>query len=113
MISHLSLEEIIGLKLELALRAFTQPIFGFQIYNRLDKIVKEAVVRYAVTAARSGYDAAAFLGVTRAELSKLVSAFGADSLFHDEIVTRDKRYLIRDDDILENVKEYQRAANMS
>lgn len=109
-ISNMSLEDLIAIKLEMTVRSVPNPLYGFNIWHRLDKIVKEAVLRYAITSTRSNYDAASFLGITRTQLSQLITAYAAESWIHDEIVTRDKRYIIREKDNITELKSYKRAA---
>ena len=52
MLSGLTLEEIIGLRLELAARAVDHKLYGFKIWQSIPNIAKEAVLMYTVSAAR-------------------------------------------------------------
>jgi len=71
MISHLTMEEIIALKLELATRAVGGKFYGNYLFKVMPYIAKEAVVRYALSATETKKAAAMFLGVTRKEFNRI------------------------------------------
>ena len=53
MISSLTFEELIGLRLELAAKSVNHKLFGFKIWLSLPYIIKEAVLKYTYSAART------------------------------------------------------------
>jgi len=69
MLSSLTLEEIISVKLELSARYLNNRMYNFQIWKSIESICREAVVRFALSACRSKLDAATFLGLNLTELN--------------------------------------------
>ena len=69
MLSSLSLEEIIAVKLELSARYLNSRMYNFPIWKSIEAICREAVVRFALSACRSKLDAASFLGLSLGELN--------------------------------------------
>ena len=64
MLNNLSLEEIIGLKLEVSARNVNYFLYGFPVWKMIERIVKEAVINYIAAAAASYQEASAFLGLS-------------------------------------------------
>ena len=83
MMSDLTLEEIIAVKLELAAKSAQQPLYGVPIWHSLHNIVQDAVIKYAFSATRTKRDAMRFLGLTPKYYSDLQSKFQPDSYFED------------------------------
>lgn len=81
MLSSLTLEEIIALKLELASRTVGGMLYGMPLWGALPNICKDAVLRYAVSASRSNAEAARLLGVDKARLKKLYKKFDLYNYF--------------------------------
>ena len=75
MLSALTIEEVIGLRLELAARSLNSKLYGFKLWENIPKIAREAVLLYAVTAAKTKGEAASFLGITKNELFKNIKKF--------------------------------------
>ena len=71
MLSHLTMEEIIALKLELATRAVGGKFYGNYLFKVMPYIAKDAVVRYALSATETKKAATMFLGVTRKEFNRI------------------------------------------
>ena len=84
MLSGLTLEEIIGLRLELAARSVDHKLYGFKIWQSIPNIAKEAVLMYTVSAARTNGEAASFLGIKKAELRKLIKKFDIKNYFNKD-----------------------------
>ena len=78
MVHNLSLEELIGLKLELAASHINNRLYNFPIYKSLRYIVKEACLHLALSSTRTFGDAASFLGMREGELHKEVDKFKID-----------------------------------
>ena len=69
--NNLSLEEVIGLKLELASKSsFNGKLYGVPIWYSIPSIVKDAVLKYALSATRSKREAARFLGLNELAMKK-------------------------------------------
>ena len=78
MIHNLSLEELIGLKLELAASHINNKLYNFPVYKSLRYIVKEACLHFALSSTRTFGDAASFLGMREGELHTEVRKFNID-----------------------------------
>lgn len=84
MLNSLTLEELIGLKLELANKAAGSPLFGLPLYRSMKDVAKVAVLMYAASATRSDREAAALLGITRMEYKNLVKEYNIINYFEGE-----------------------------
>ena len=78
MLSTLTLEEIIGLKLELASLYINNKLYNFPIYKSIKYITKEACLKFALSATRTYGDAASFLGMNESDLRKEIKKFKID-----------------------------------
>tara|TARA_Y100000034_G_scaffold27316_1_gene32601 strand:- start:60 stop:431 length:372 start_codon:yes stop_codon:yes gene_type:complete len=84
--NNLSLEEVIGLKLELASKfGLRGKMYGLPIWYSLRTIVKDAVLKYAVSATRSKREAARFLGLHEQSLNILLRKHKVDKYFEEGI----------------------------
>ena len=83
MFNALSLEEAIGLKLELAAKAAGDKLYGMPLWNSLNDITKEAVFKYSLSATRTKKEAASFLGISLKSFHKLQKKFRSDHYFLD------------------------------
>tara|TARA_R100000278_G_scaffold89029_1_gene67925 strand:- start:134 stop:496 length:363 start_codon:yes stop_codon:yes gene_type:complete len=83
-ISNLTLEDLIALKLELSVRPISNRLYGLPIWDNLPNIVQEAVLKYAVSATRSQGEAMRFLGLKQTHFSKLMHKYKIDSFFTEE-----------------------------
>ena len=84
MLNNLSLEEIIGLKLELASKSCGNALYGIPLWRSLRYIVEDAVLKYALSATRTKKEYARFLGLRRIEAQKLSWKYNPDSYFENE-----------------------------
>ena len=78
MVQSLSLEEIIGLKLELAASHINNKLYNFPVYRSIRYIVKEACLTFALSSTRTFDEAASFLGIRPGELRKEIKRFKID-----------------------------------
>ena len=76
-------EELIGLKLELAAKAAGGMLYGIPILSSLPYLVKDSVLKYALSATRSKKEAARFLGIKLDHLKKLLKNYDIESYFKD------------------------------
>ena len=81
MLSNLTLEELIGLKLEVSGRAVKHKLYGLRIYDRIGKICRNGIFKYAISAAQSKKEASMFLGMTMKQLNYYIRR---EKLFEDE-----------------------------
>lgn len=84
MLNSLALEEIIALKLELAAKASGSPLYGVPLWKSLVFIVREAVLKFAISATRSKAEAATFLGISREDLWRKEKYYQTESFFSEE-----------------------------
>ena len=74
-IHNLTLEDLIVVKLELSTRTQKSPLFGMPLYDMLETIVAEAMMKYAVSVTTTPSEAAASLGIALDTLRKNMHQF--------------------------------------
>ena len=84
MLSSLTLEEVIALKLELSTKPVSNRMYGFPIWSALNNIVQDAVFKYAFSATRTQAEAMRFLGLKEQSFHILRKKFGIDDYFIDK-----------------------------
>ena len=82
-IGSLSLEELIGLKFELSANHINNRLYGFDIWRKTSYIVKDAVLKFAISTTKSKKDAARFLGITAQEFQKVCRNYKIDDYFKE------------------------------
>ena len=87
MLNNLSLEEAIGLKLELASRVAGSKLYGFNIWQTLPEIIKDAVLKYAMSATRTKAESMRFFGLNVSMYKKLLKKYEIDSYFEENSLT--------------------------
>ena len=80
----LSLEEVIALKLELAVKAAGNYMFGYQIWRSLGNIAKDATLKWALSVTRTKLEAVRLLGLDKADFVRLLREYGSETFFTDE-----------------------------
>ena len=84
--NNLSLEEVIGLKLELASKfGLKGKMYGLPIWYSLRTIVKDAILKYALSATRSKREAGRFLGINERQFSLLIRSHQIDNYFEEKV----------------------------
>ena len=63
-LASLTLEEIISLKLELAAKNVKGKLYGFPIWNTTNLIIKDSLIKFALSATNSHSEAANLRGLT-------------------------------------------------
>ena len=81
MLSSLTMEEIIGLRLELAAKAVNYKLYGANLWHAIPDMVKDGVLKYVFSAARTKGEMASFLGIDKAALKKLLNKYEITSYF--------------------------------
>ena len=84
MLNNLSLEEVIGLKLELAAKAAGGMLYGLPIWYSLKNITNDAVLKYAYSATSTKMEAARFLGLDKNRLNRLLKKHQTESYFEEK-----------------------------
>ena len=80
-INNLSLEELIAIKLELSASNLNNRLYGFDIWRNSNSIVKEALLKFAISTTKSKKDAARFLGVSYSEFNNLYKRYQLEDFF--------------------------------
>ena len=80
-LSSLTLEEIIGLKLEQSSKILNGRQFGLPLWRTLDFIVKEAVMKWVISASRTDIEAARYLGLEVSEFYNFRKMFNIVDYF--------------------------------
>ena len=81
MLSSLTLEDIIALRLELAAKSVNNKLYGLKIWENIPNIAKEAVLKYAYSAARTKNEAASFLGINKSDFRKIIKKYNIENFF--------------------------------
>lgn len=81
MLSALTLEDVISLKLEIASRNVKGKLYGYPIYQAMPDIAKEAVFKWAVTAADTKTNASRILGISLDKFNKIYKKLNIDNFF--------------------------------
>ncbi len=82
-VSSISLEDLIAIKFELAASNINNRLYGFDIWRNSQHIVKDAILKFAISKTKSKKDAARFLGLTYSEFSKLCKKYETNNFFKD------------------------------
>ena len=80
-LSNLTFEEIIALKLELSSKMLKSTFIGAPLWYNLQYIVKDAVLKYAYSIANSSREAAALLGLPKYKIRKLLYKYRTENYF--------------------------------
>ena len=83
-INKLTLEEIIAVKLELAAKSSGGFIYGLPIWNSLINIVRDATLKFALSATRTKAEAARFIGVNTENFNLYLKQYGTENYFNNE-----------------------------
>ena len=84
-INKLSLEDLIAVKLELSANNINNRLYGFDLWRQSNKIIKEALLKFAISTTNSKKDAARFLGLTYTEFSRVLKLFEVKEYFTEDI----------------------------
>ena len=75
LLNGLTIEELIGLKLEIASSHANNRLYGFPILSAMRSICEEACIRYAASACKTTVKAALFLGIDNARYLNKIKKF--------------------------------------
>ena len=82
-IDSMTLEDLIAVKLELSARHINNKLYAFNLLSNTNRLVKEAIIKFAISATQSKVDAARFLGIDYEGLRKLVNEYGLQDYFNE------------------------------
>jgi phosphoribosylaminoimidazole carboxylase (NCAIR synthetase) len=80
-LSSLTLEEIIGLRLELAAKTVNYKLYGINLWHSVQDIVRDGILKYVYSAARTKGEMASFLGIDKNTLKKLLNKYDITNYF--------------------------------
>jgi hypothetical protein len=83
-INNLKLEDIVAVKLELSSKYINNRLYGFDIWRRTSYIVKDGILKYSLSVAKSKKDAARFLGITYVEYMKQLKKYKTREYFKND-----------------------------
>ena len=74
-INRLTLEDLIAVKFELSAQHINNRPYGFDIWRKSGYIIKEAILKFAISTTNSKKDAARFLGLTYVDFKKALDHY--------------------------------------
>ena len=83
-LSSLTLEEVIALKLELAVQLTKHKLYNFPLWKAMPSICRDAVLRYVLSACESKRDGARMLGIDIREFNSLLKRYNTEKLFNND-----------------------------
>ena len=96
MINKLSLEEIIALKLELSAKAINGKLYGFYLWHNINKIVRESILLFAISATRTIDQATALLGIRdHTQMKTIIRRYKSTLCFYGVYDLKNRRYVKR------------------
>jgi len=84
-INKLSLEDLIAVKLEMSANNVNNRLYGFDLWRQSNNIIKEALLKFAISTTNSKKDASRFLGLTYLEFNRVLKAFKVKDYFSEDI----------------------------
>ena len=87
MLSNLTLEEVIALKLEMAAKSLGGKLYGFKLWDALGNISRDAAFKFAVSATTSKKSAMRLLGISSSNFNKLYKKYEIDGYFEENNLT--------------------------
>ncbi len=81
LISQLSLEDLISIKLELILKSLNGKLYGFPIWKNINHITKDALIKAAVKNTSSIKQAAALLNMRTTQIKQFILKYGLSDDF--------------------------------
>jgi len=84
-INKLTLEDLIAIKLELSANNINNRLYGFDLWRQSNKIIKEALLKFAISTTNSKKDASRFLGLTYLEFKRVMTKYNVNQFFTEDI----------------------------
>jgi len=82
-VANLSLEDLIAIKLEMAGKPVNGKLFGIPIWKSAPFIIREALLKTAISVCKTKTESAAFLGIHPDKLNKLIKKYQIQSFFEE------------------------------
>ena len=87
MLNNLSFEDLIALKLELASKVAGSKLYGFKLWHSIPDLVRDAMLKYAMSATRTKNEAQRFLGIDSLSYKKMLKKYQTESFFEENSLT--------------------------
>ena len=87
MLNNLSFEDLIALKLELASKVAGSKLYGFKLWHSIPDLVRDAMLKYAMSATRTKNEAQRFLGIDSLSYKKMLKKYQTESFFEEKELT--------------------------
>tara|TARA_R100001594_G_scaffold142609_1_gene189699 strand:+ start:2391 stop:2723 length:333 start_codon:yes stop_codon:yes gene_type:complete len=84
LINNLTLEDLIAIKLELSCALVKNKLYGIDFWSNSCYIIREALLKFAISASRSKKDAARFLGLDLREFNTQYKKYNIESYFKED-----------------------------
>ena len=84
LINNLTLEDLIAIKLELSCALVRNKLYGIDFWSNACYIIREALLKFAISASRSKKDAARFLGLDLREFNTQYKKYNIESYFKED-----------------------------
>tara|TARA_R110002020_G_scaffold409908_1_gene619656 strand:- start:57 stop:389 length:333 start_codon:yes stop_codon:yes gene_type:complete len=85
MLSCLSLEELIALKLEVSSVYMQGKLYGIPLWNSFQHITKDALLKFANSTCKTNLDAASLLGISKQQYRNLLKKYDIKNFFEESI----------------------------
>ena len=83
LINNLTLEDLIAIKLELSCALVKNKLYGIDFWSNSCYIIREALLKFAISVSRSKKDAARFLGLDLREFNTQYKKYNIESYFKE------------------------------
>ena len=84
LINNLTLEDLIAIKLELSCALVKNKLYGIDFWSNSCYIIREALLKFAISVSRSKKDAARFLGLDIREFNTQYKKYNIESYFKED-----------------------------
>ena len=84
LINNLTLEDLIAIKLELSCALVRNKLYGIDFWSNACYIIREALLKFAISVSRSKKDAARFLGLDLREFNTQYKKYNIESYFKED-----------------------------
>ena len=84
-LSTLTLEEVIALKLETSIKNINNKLYNFPLWAAMPNITRDALLRYAMSACQSKRDMARFLGIPINKFNDIIKKYKTEELFDNNM----------------------------
>ena len=84
-LNALSLEKVIALKLELSSKILNSKMYGFNLWKNVPTIIRDSILKYALSVTKSKKDASRYLGINLRTLNNLIKKHRITDYFENNI----------------------------